>query len=65
MIVYVDDIILTINNNAKVERLKKSPANDFEIKDLGALKNFLRTKFARSKEYIFVNQSIYILDLLG
>ncbi|KAL6312311.1 hypothetical protein AAG906_004958 [Vitis piasezkii] len=35
LIVYVDDIVLIGDDNAKLERLKKVLANDFEIKDLG------------------------------
>ena len=37
---------------------------EFEIKDLGALKYFLRMEFAQSKEGIFVSQWKYMLDLL-
>ena len=35
LIVYVDEIIMIGNNVVKVERLKKSLAKEFEIKDLG------------------------------
>ena len=65
MIVYVDDIILTGDDSAELKRLKERLADEFEIKDLGALKYFLRMEFARSKEGIFVNQRKYVLDLLG
>ena len=65
LIVYVDGIILTGDNNAKLERLTKKLADEFEIKDLGALKYFLGMEFAMSKEGIFVTQLKYILDLLG
>ncbi|KAG6534319.1 hypothetical protein ZIOFF_008205 [Zingiber officinale] len=41
LIVYVDDIILMGNNVIEMERLKKSLAVEFEIKDLGALRYFL------------------------
>lgn len=65
LIVYVDDIILTSDDIEKLARLKRKLAEDFEIKDMGALKYFLGMEFARSKEGIFVNQRKYILDSLG
>ena len=65
LIVYVDDIVLTGSDKEELERLKIRLAEEFEIKDLGALKYFLDIEFARSKEGIFVNQRKYVLDLLG
>ena len=64
LIMYVDDIILTGDDLVERDRLKKSPATDFEIKDLGALKYFLGMEVARSKKGIVVSQRKYILDLL-
>lgn len=65
LIVYVDDIILTRDNNIEVKRLKKSLDDDFEIKDISALKYFFGVEFARSKEDIFINQCKYVLYILG
>ncbi|KAJ9693365.1 hypothetical protein PVL29_012218 [Vitis rotundifolia] len=64
LIVYVDDIVLTGDDCNELENLKGKLAEEFEIKDLGALKYFLGMEFARSKEGIFVNQQKYVLDLL-
>ncbi|RVW66530.1 Retrovirus-related Pol polyprotein from transposon RE1 [Vitis vinifera] len=64
LIVYVDDIVLTGDDCNELEKLKGKLAEEFEIKDLGALKYFLGMEFARSKEGIFVNQGKYVLDLL-
>ncbi|KAH9686548.1 hypothetical protein KPL70_014403 [Citrus sinensis] len=64
LIVYVDDIILTGDDLVEMDRLKQSLATDFEIKDLGALKYFLRMEVVHSKKGIVVSQRKYILDLL-
>nr|CAN78328.1 hypothetical protein VITISV_034971 [Vitis vinifera] len=41
LIVYVDDIILTGDDEAKMINLKNTLSQEFEIKDLGALRYFL------------------------
>ena len=64
LIVYVDDIILIVDDNIELKGLKKVLANDFKIKDLGTLKYFLGMEFARSKKGLFVSQRKYVLDLL-
>ena len=64
LIVYIDDIVLTGDDLEKMARLKTYLAKEFEIKDLGKLKYFLRIDVARSKEGIFIPQHKYVLDLL-
>ena len=64
LIVYVNDIILTGNDETEMSIVKEKLAKDFKIKDLGSLKYFLGMEFARSKSGILVNQRKYILDLL-
>ncbi|RVX15996.1 Copia protein [Vitis vinifera] len=54
----------TMFTNIQMKKLKGKLAEEFEIKDLGALKYFLGMEFARFKEGIFVNQQKYVLDLL-
>jgi hypothetical protein len=56
--VYVDDIVLTGNDDGEIQNLKQSLANEFEIKDLGSLKYFLGIEVARSKHSIFISQSV-------
>ena len=64
LIVYVDDIVLTGDDQAEISQLKQRMGDEFEIKDLGNLKYFLGMEVARSKEGISVSQRKYILDLL-
>ena len=64
LIVYVDDIILTGDDNLALKILKEKLAQVFEIKELGLLTYFFGIEFARSKKCIFINQQKYILDLL-
>jgi hypothetical protein len=40
LFVYVDDILVTGNDDDEKQNLKDSLANEFEIKDLGNLKIF-------------------------
>ena len=62
LIAYVDDIVLIGDDCNELEKLKGKLAEEFEIKDMGALKYFLGMEFSRSKEGIFVNQRKYVLD---
>lgn len=64
LIVYVDDIIITGNNDLEIERLKNKMRAAFEVKDLGELKYFLSMEVARSKAGICISQRKYTLDLL-
>ena len=61
---YVDDIILTGDDTGEVERLKKVLATEFEVKDLGQMRYFLRMEVARSRKGISISQRKYVLDLL-
>ena len=49
-IVYVDDIIITGDDEDGIGNLKKVLAREFEIKDLGQLRYFLRMEVGRTKE---------------
>ena len=61
LIVCVDDIILTGDDTGEVERLKKVLATEFEVKDLGQMRYFLRMEVARSRKGISISkESMYL-----
>ncbi|KAA0040884.1 Beta-galactosidase [Cucumis melo var. makuwa] len=64
LIVYVDDIVLSGDDQAEISQLKQRMGNEFEIKDLENLKYFLGMEVAISKEGISVSQRKYTLNLL-
>ena len=65
MIVYVDDIIITGDNDKEIEMLKRQLTREFEVKDLGQLRYFLGIEVSRSARGIYLSQRKYILDLLA
>ncbi|CAL9005654.1 unnamed protein product [Prunus brigantina] len=65
LIIYVDDMIVTGDDQAEMQNLQKYLASEFEMKSLGDLKYFLGIEVARSKHGIFLFQRKYILDLLA
>jgi hypothetical protein len=64
LVVYVDDIILTGDDQVGRIHIKSKLAKEFEIKELGSLKYFLGMEFARSNKGLVVSQRKYVLDLL-
>ncbi|GJZ59775.1 ribonuclease H-like domain-containing protein, partial [Tanacetum coccineum] len=65
LLVYVDDIIITGNNVAEIEKFKVFLKSKFMIKDLEKLKYFLRIEVVDTEKGIYLNQRKYVLDLLS
>jgi Reverse transcriptase (RNA-dependent DNA polymerase) len=65
LIIYVDDMIITSDDKAEIERLEMKLSKEFEMKILGGLKYFLGIKISRNRKGIFLSQRKYVLDLLG
>ncbi|CAL8150681.1 unnamed protein product [Prunus armeniaca] len=64
LIIYVDDMIVTGDDQAEMQNLQKYLASEFKMKSLGDLKYFLEIEVARSKHGIFISERKYVLDLL-
>ena len=64
LIIYVDDMILTGDDEEEISKLRKNLFAEFEMKDLRLLKYFLGIEVLRSKKGIFISQRKYVLDLL-
>jgi hypothetical protein len=64
VLLYVDDMVITGNDETAINDLKKFLNSCFKIKDLGMLKYFLGIEVARSKAGITICQRKYTLDIL-
>ena len=64
LLVYVDDLILTGDNDTKVNHFIAILARQFSIKDLGLLTYFLGVEVVPNKHGLLLSQRRYILDLL-
>jgi hypothetical protein len=64
LVVYVDDIVITGDDQEGIKDLKKHLFNNFHTKDLGRLRYFLGIEVAQSKDGIAISQRKYVLDIL-
>ncbi|XP_020262807.1 uncharacterized protein LOC109838793, partial [Asparagus officinalis] len=62
--VYVDDMIITGDDEKEIAQLKVRLGKEFEVKDLGLLRYFLGIEIARGAEGIVLSQRKYALNLL-
>ena len=61
---YVDDMIITGNNEEAINDVKRFLGSCFKLKDLSSLKYFLGVEVARSQTGISIYQQKYTLDIL-
>ena len=65
LLVYVDDIIMTRNDEREKHEVKQRLATEFEKKELGKLKYFISIEVAYSTQGIFIYKKKYVTDLLA
>ncbi|XP_042501739.1 uncharacterized protein LOC122079386 isoform X2 [Macadamia integrifolia] len=65
LVVYVDDIILTSNDEAGISEVKDHLQRHFQTKDPGQLHYFLGIEVIRCKKGISLSQMKYVMDLLS
>jgi hypothetical protein len=65
IVIYVDDLIITGDSDAKISDLKKLLKQKFEMKDLGELYYFLSIEEIQSPKGIWLLQRQYALNKLS
>ena len=64
LLVYVDDMVITGNNNKLIDRFIATISSRFSLKDLGDLSYFLGIEVTRTSKGLHLMQKKYIIDLL-
>lgn len=64
VLVYVDDLLISGNNQSSVDQLKVMLSQSFHMKDLGPVSYFLGLEIERSAAGFFLSQRKYVIDLL-
>jgi Reverse transcriptase (RNA-dependent DNA polymerase) len=64
ILVYVDDIIVTVSNSDQVQNYINQLGNQFIIRDLDNLHYFLGIKATTTKAGLYLSQTKYFSDLL-
>ncbi|GKC78433.1 retrovirus-related pol polyprotein from transposon RE1 [Tanacetum coccineum] len=64
VLVYVDDLLITGNNEEQISSLKTQLSSVFHMKDLGEVNYFLGLEVSRTAQGIFISQHKYTKDLL-
>ena len=64
--VYVDDLLITGNNEREIKKLKEKLADEFKIKDLGYLTKIIGIEVTRSKnnKVTHISQKAYVMKIL-
>ena len=62
ILIYVDDIII-ISNITNIKKMKLAIANQFNIRDLGPVENFLNVKISTNKDQISLSIKLHYQNI--
>ena len=65
LVVYVDDLLMTGNNESYISSIKKDLKKIFEMTDMGHLHYYLGIEVTQQPKYIFLSQKKYVGELLN
>jgi len=65
VVLYVDDVIFTGNDDHLIEKFKSVMKEEFEMTDMGLLRYFLGIEVDQNENGIFISQARYINQVLG
>ena len=65
LVVYVDDMLITGNNESYIASIKKELKKGFEMTNLGYLHYYLGIEVTQNPKYIFISQNKYNGELLN
>ena len=65
LVVYVDDLLMTGNNESYIASIKKDLKKIFEMTDMGHLHYYLGIEVTQHPKYIFLSQKKYVGELLS
>lgn len=64
VLIYADDLLISGNCLASIEKLKKRLSQAFHMKDMGPVSYFLGLEIDRSASGFFVSQKKYVTDMI-
>ena len=65
VVLYVDDMLICSNAEIKMNQLKVKLFNEFDMKDLGPVKNFMGIQIERDDDQLLISQSHFIDAILS
>ena len=65
LVVYVDDLLMTGNNESYIASIKKDLKKIFEMTDMGHLRYYLGIEVTQHPKYLFLSQKKYVGELLN
>ena len=64
VVLYVDDVIFTGNDDYLIENFKSVMKDEFEMTDMGLLRYFLGIEVEKNENNIFISQAKYVNEVL-